>query len=63
MSPVPAADKLAEQHRMLVAAAPARVQFVATTYAFNEVRIAPVAITAGDDAWAVAADHCSYGSG
>ena len=42
-------------HRLLVAAAPALAQFVAATYAFDEVRVAPVAITAGDDAWTVAA--------
>jgi hypothetical protein len=53
----PVGDVMVEKpdgHRLLVAA-PALAQFVAATYAFDDVRVAPAAITAGNDAWTVAA--------
>jgi hypothetical protein len=54
----PVADVMVERpdgHRLLLAATPALARFVAATYAFDEVRVVPVAVTAGDDDWTVAA--------
>src|ERR671921_2581346 len=54
----PVADVMIEKpdgHRLLVAPTPALAQFVAATYAFDEVRIAPVIITAADEVWTVTA--------
>jgi hypothetical protein len=49
----PVADVMVERpdgHRLLVAPTPALARFVAATYAFDEVRVAPVTVTA-DGAW------------
>jgi hypothetical protein len=54
----PVADVMVEKpggHRLLVAATPPLAQLVAATYAFHEVRVAPVTVTAGDEVWKVAA--------
>jgi hypothetical protein len=42
-------------HRLLVAPAPAFAAFVAATYRFDQVRVAPVTITSADEVWTVTA--------
>ncbi|HEU4425409.1 MAG TPA: hypothetical protein VFR67_22985 [Pilimelia sp.] len=42
-------------HRLLVAPTPALAGFVAATYAFEEVLVAPVTVTPADDVWTVTA--------
>jgi hypothetical protein len=42
-------------HRLLVAATPALAEFIAVTYAFDEVRVAPVTVTLAGEIWTVTA--------
>ena len=52
----PVSDVMLEQpngHRLLVASTPALATFVAATYTFDEVRVAPVTVTAADEVWTV----------
>jgi len=54
----PVSDVMVEKpdgHRLLVAATPALARFVAATYAFDEVLVAPVTVTARDEGWTVTA--------
>jgi hypothetical protein len=54
----PVSDVMVERpdgHRLLLAPTPALARFVADTYAFDEVRVVPVTVTAGPDRWAVTA--------
>ena len=54
----PIADVMVESpdgHRLLVAPTPAVARFVADTYAFDDVLVAPVTVTAEDEAWTAVA--------
>src|SRR4051812_37067701 len=47
--------EMPDGHRLLVAPTPALAQFVAATYVFDEVRVAPVTVTRADDLWTISA--------
>jgi hypothetical protein len=54
----PVSDVMIEKpdgHRLLVAPTRAVARFIATTYAFDEVRVAPVTVIPADEVWTVSA--------
>ncbi|MFJ3714490.1 hypothetical protein [Streptomyces sp. NPDC090057] len=46
----------ADGHRLLMAPTPRTARFIASTYAFDEVRVVPVSVHTGDRSWTVEAE-------